>query len=256
MPRGPRKRSATGIYHVMLRGINKQRIFHDRQDHQTFLEGLRKYKSLSHFELFAWCLMPNHLHLLLREGAEGEPVDKIMRRLGTWYVYRYNRRYERSGPLFEGRYKSEAVEDDNYFLTVLRYIHRNPANAGIVASSALYLYSSYSAYLSEETGSLADTQTLLALISRGEFAAWHEQEDKAACLDLDVRSRQKSISDEKVLEVMRKASSASNLETFRDLPDKLRESTLQRMRKAGASLNQIVRLTGTSMATVRKVVGP
>ena len=256
MPRGPRKRSASGIYHVMLRGINKQRIFHDGQDHQTFLEGMQKYKNLSHFELFAWCLMPNHLHLLLRESAEGEPIDKIMRRLGTWYVYRYNRRYERSGPLFEGRYKSEAVEDDNYFLTVLRYIHRNPINAGIVASPALYPYSSYSAYLADGTGGLADTQTLLALISRDEFAAWHEQEDKVACLDLDAHPRQKSIPDEKALEVMRKASNASSLETFRDLPDMLRERTLQRMRKAGASLNQIVRLTGTSMAAVRKAVGP
>ena len=103
MPRGPRKRSNSGIYHIMLRGTNKQRIFHDDRDYQTFLEGLRKYQSLSNFVLFAYCLMPNHLHLLLRADAHSEPIGKIMRRLGTWYVYRYNRRYERSGPLFEGR---------------------------------------------------------------------------------------------------------------------------------------------------------
>ena len=87
MPRGPRKRSASGIYHVIARGTNKQRIFHDEKDCQTLLEGLRKYKDLCGFQLFAYCLMPNHLHLL-REGKESEPIDKIMRRLGTWYVFR------------------------------------------------------------------------------------------------------------------------------------------------------------------------
>ena len=131
MPRGPRKRSNSGIYHIMLRGTNKQRIFHDDMDYQTFLEGLGKYKALSGFQLYVWCLMPNHLHLLLRESKESEPIEKIMRRLGTWYVYHCNRRYERSSPLFEGRYKSEAVEDDSCFMTVLRYIHRNPVKAGI-----------------------------------------------------------------------------------------------------------------------------
>ena len=66
MPRGPRKRSHSGIYHIMLRGTNKQRIFHDEEDYATFLEGLSKYRELCRFELYAYCLMPNHLHLLLR----------------------------------------------------------------------------------------------------------------------------------------------------------------------------------------------
>jgi putative transposase len=253
MPRGPRKRSSSGIYHVMLRGSNKQRVFHDEADYRTFMEGLRKYKSLSGFHLYAWCLMPNHLHLLFREGRESEPIDKVMRRLGTWYVYRYNRRYERSGPLFEGRYKSETVEDDNYFLTVLRYIHRNPVKAGIAVSPALYPHSSYASYVSEEADGLADTQTLLALVPKEEIAAWHEQDDKAECLDVPERAKRTGISDEKAEQVMKRVSGAANLEAFLRLPDKRREGTLQRMRKAGASLNhQIVRLTGTSMAIVRK----
>lgn len=86
--------------------------------------------------------MPNHLHLLLREGGDEEPIGKVMCRLGTWYVYRYNRRYQRNGSLFEGRYRSEAVEDDNYFMTVLRYIHRNLVKARLVTSPALYPCSS------------------------------------------------------------------------------------------------------------------
>ena len=254
MPRGPRKRSHSGIYHIMLRGTNKQRIFHDEEDYATFLEGLSKYRELCRFELYAYCLMPNHLHLLLREGLEDEPVDKIMRRLGVWYVFRYNIRYERSGPLFEGRYKSEAVDRDDYFMTVVRYIHRNPVKAGLVASPALYPYSSYAAYLSESASLPVDTQKLLALIPREEIAAWLERDDKAKCLDVDEGAKRVRISDEKAVQVMRKASGAANLEAFLQLPDKRRANTIVRMRDAGASLRQIVRLTGVSLALVRKTV--
>lgn len=255
MPHGPRKRSNSGIYHIMLRGTNKQRIFHDDRDYQTFLEGLRKYQSLSNFVLFAYCLMPNHLHMLLRADAHSEPIGKIMRRLGTWYVYRYNRRYERSGPLFEGRYKSEAVEDDNYFLTALKYIHRNPVKAGIVTSPALYPYSSCSYYLSQQADDLVDTLTLLSLIPREELADWHDHDDKASCLDLDERPGQKRIPDEKALQVMQKASGAANSEDFARLSDERRAASIRKMRKAGASLPQLVRITGISMALVRKTLG-
>jgi putative transposase len=254
MPRGPRKRSNTGIYHIILRGTNKQRIFHDEADYQTFLEGLRKYNSMGCYRLYAWCLMPNHLHLLLQETVESEPIDKIMRRLDTWYVFRYNRRYERSGALFDGRYKSETVENDGYFLTVLRYIHRNPVKAGIAVSPALYPHSSYLSYISETPDNLIDTSALLALIPKGEIAAWHEQDDKTECLDMSERAGRKCISDEKAVQVMQRASGAANLEEFLRLPDNRKAGTLKRMRKAGASLSQIVRLTGTSMSIVRKTI--
>ena len=255
MPRGPRKRSNSGIYHIMLRGTNKQKIFQDEKDYQTFLEGLRKYHKLCDFQLFAYCLMSNHLHLLLCESAQGDPVDKIMRRLGTWYVYRYNRRYERSGTLFEGRYKSAVIENDNSFLAALRYIHRIPVKAGIITSPAHYHYSSYASYLADETDELVDTQVLRALIPKDEVAAWHQHDDKADCLDVTEQARRMSISDEKAVQVMKKACNTVYPEVFLQLPDIHRVSAIQQMRKAGASLNQIVRLTGTSMAMVRKAIG-
>ena len=238
----------------MLRDTNKQRIFHDDMDDRTFLEGLGKYKALSGFQVYAWCLMPNHLHLLLRESKESEPIEKIMRRLGTWYVYHCNRRYERSSPLLEGRYKSEAVEDDSCFMTVLRYIHRNPVKAGMVSSPELYPSSSYASYFMEGTDGLADKQALFALVPKEDLAAWHQRDDRAGCLDVADRAVRRGISDEKAVQLMRRVSGADNLEAFARMPDKHREITLQRMRKAGASLNQIVRLTGNSMAIVRKAV--
>lgn len=125
MPRQARKRSNTQIYHVMLRGINQQQIFEDNEDYAKFIQVIRDCKSLSGFQLFAYCLMGNHIHLLLKET--NEPIEQIFRRIGSRYVYWYNVKYRRVGHLFQDRFKSEPIETNEYFLTVLRYIHQNPS---------------------------------------------------------------------------------------------------------------------------------
>ncbi|MFA9560652.1 transposase [Evansella sp. AB-rgal1] len=132
MPRIARKKSSNGVYHIMLRGINRQTIFEDDEDKAKFLETLAKYKIKSCFELYSYCLMDNHVHLLLKEIEE--PLATIIKRISSSYVYWYNRKYRRCGHLFQDRYKSENVESDSYFITALRYIHQNPLKAGLVKS--------------------------------------------------------------------------------------------------------------------------
>ncbi|MCL2672285.1 MAG: transposase [Clostridiales bacterium] len=124
MPRTARRKSENGLYHVMLRGINQQQIFHDNEDNEKFLAVLKECKKVSEFELHAYCLMGNHVHLLLRTGKE--ELEQIFKRIGVRYVYWYNWKYKRTGHLFQDRYKSEPVENDEYYFTVLRYIHQNP----------------------------------------------------------------------------------------------------------------------------------
>ncbi|MFC4024421.1 transposase [Oceanobacillus longus] len=124
MPRKPRRKSRNGIYHVMLRGINRQTIFEDDNDRIRLLETIKRFKDISKFRIFCYCLMDNHIHLLLKETEE--PVSKAIQRISASYVYWYNDKYERSGHLFQERFKSENVETITYFLTVLRYIHQNP----------------------------------------------------------------------------------------------------------------------------------
>ena len=124
MPRQARRKSKTGIYHVIMRGINRQSIFEDDEDYERFIETLKKYKETSEYKIYAFCLMRNHFHLLMK--TEKEDLDLVIKRIAGSYVYWYNLKYHRSGHLFQDRYKSEAVEDDPYFLTVLRYIHHNP----------------------------------------------------------------------------------------------------------------------------------
>ena len=124
MPRAGRIKSVSGNYHVVLRGINKQRIFEDAQDYDKFWLILKDKQKLFGFSLFAWCLMPNHVHLLIKEKSA--PLSQIFQGFGSSFVYWYNAKYKRTGHLFEGRYRSEPVDDESYFLTVVRYIHLNP----------------------------------------------------------------------------------------------------------------------------------
>ena len=103
MPRGARKKSSSGIYHVVLRGINKQRIFEDNQDYRKFLEIIKINKDKSGTIVYAYCLMNNHIHLLIKEGTES--LGNTFRRIGASFVYWYNWKYNRCGHLFQDRYE-------------------------------------------------------------------------------------------------------------------------------------------------------
>ena len=135
MPRTARKKSHSQIYHVMLRGINKQQIFFDKEDNEYFIGLLKRYRDSCGYQLHAYCLMGNHVHLLLQEG-ENKTTGEIIRHIGSAYVYWYNLKYERTGHLFQDRFKSEPVESESYLLTVFRYILMNPVKAGICTVSA------------------------------------------------------------------------------------------------------------------------
>ena len=121
MPRTPREKSPSGIYHIMMRGINRQSIFSDDEDNEKFLTTLSDCKELCGFELYGYCLMGNHVHLLLKEADED--IGQIVKRISSRYVIWFNRKYMRSGHLFQERFKSEAINNDKYFVTILRYIH-------------------------------------------------------------------------------------------------------------------------------------
>ena len=103
MARKPRKKSLSGIYHVMLRGINKQTVFEDKTDRYRFMQTLVYVKQKSGLLLYGYCLMDNHVHLLIEEREES--ISKAIQRLSSSYVLWYNRKYERSGHLFQGRFR-------------------------------------------------------------------------------------------------------------------------------------------------------
>lgn len=127
MPRKSRIDAPGALHHVIGRGINRQEIFSDETDYRNFLDRLGDIVSKTKTPCYAWALLPNHFHLLLRTG--NAPVSRVMQRLLTGYAVTYNRRHRRFGHLFQNRYKSILCQEDPYLLELVRYIHLNPLRA-------------------------------------------------------------------------------------------------------------------------------
>jgi len=130
MPRQARLDAPGLLQHIMARGIERREIFKDDQDRQSFLERLAVILEETQTQCYAWALIPNHFHLLLRTSLT--PLSKVMRRLMTGYAVTFNKRHKRSGHLFQNRYKSIVCEEDPYLLELIRYIHLNPLRTGLV----------------------------------------------------------------------------------------------------------------------------
>src|SRR4030043_179551 len=130
MPRRPRLDAPGALHHVMGRGIERTRIFRNDRDREDFLNRLADLCTAGDLIVYAWSLMPNHFHLLVRTGRQ--PISKRWRKLLTGDVVNFNLRHKRYGHLFQHRYKSIICEEDPYLLELTRYIHPNPLRAGIV----------------------------------------------------------------------------------------------------------------------------
>jgi len=237
MPRDARRKSETGIYHVILRGINQQQLFEDAEDNVRFLEVLKKYKTASGFELYGYCLMGNHVHLLIKPIEED--LALVFKRIGVKYVGWYNLKYERTGHLFQDRYRSEPVEDDKYFLTVLRYIHLNPMKAGLCNKLDEYPWSSYAEYAGDHE--MVDTAFVLDMIGPAEFERFHSTENTDECLENHARLR---LTDGEVKKIMLEMCKCDNASNFMKFDSSARKEYIQILKAAGASIRQIGRLTG------------
>lgn len=135
-------------YHVMSRGQRKDRIFLDQHDMQKFLEFLENAKRLTDTKIIAFCLMPNHYHLLLRRGKIN--ISRIMRILNTNYAIYFNQKYKLFGHVFQDRYKSYIILSEKYLSSVIRYIHNNPVRKGMVENPSFYRYSSANDFAEEK----------------------------------------------------------------------------------------------------------
>ena len=167
MPRKSRIDAAGAIHHVIARGINRADIFSDDEDYKSFLNRLEAVLTGTKTACYAWALMPNHFHLLLRTGTT--PVSTVMRRLLTGYAVNYNRRHRRFGHLFQNRYKSVLCQEDLYLKELVRYIHLNPLRAGIVSdyrSLGRCYYCGHGVILGYLRNDWQDTKYVLNLFGR------------------------------------------------------------------------------------------
>lgn len=162
MARRPRAVAAGLLYHVIARGNQRQLTFLTDRDYDAYLVRLAKYRKRYGVELYAYCLMPNHVHLLLQTSEA--PLAKFMQGLQQSYTQRFNRIYDKVGHLFQGRYKAIVCERDDYLLTLIRYIHLNPVRAGLVEDPEAYPYSGHRAYLTDGGTALIEPRLALSML--------------------------------------------------------------------------------------------
>jgi putative transposase len=258
MPRYQREKSKSGYYHIILRGNERKNIFHDEEDKLRFIETLYEKKWENRFSLHAFCLMDNHVHLMLSEGVED--VAKVMKRISVSYVYYFNKKYKRVGHLFQDRFRSENVEGDSYILALARYIHQNPVKAGIVKSLDEYKWSSYTCYLNESNhySKVVETETVLGLLAGDKrtakklFEEYMNEEAQERFIDLmeDVEVMDEETAKElfeRMLGLGYNPDDNTKAQISDDLIKELREKT-------NLSIRKIAAITGLNKDKVNKML--
>ena len=243
MPRRPR--AAGQFSHVIVRGIGKQILFEDDGDRTKFLRLLERSRDDTGVIIMAYCLMENHVHLLIRD-ASGK-LALFMQKVGISYAGYYNRKYERIGHLFQDRFKSQIIVDDTGLLNVYRYILKNPEKAFICAASR-YRWSSYREYGKE--GGLTDSTMFQSLIGdRTSLDCFLQADsDYEGMEDLPVRH-----DDAWALGIIRSSLSAGSGTILQQMSKAERNEKLILLRRKGLTVRQLERLTGINRGVIQRV---
>ena len=243
-----RKPSPIEIYHVIYRGINKQRIFEDKEDYAMFLNIMRKYQPDCGFQLYAYCLMSNHIHLVIRPGSM--PLGQVFQHIVPSFVIWYNIKYQRVGHLFQTRFMSVPVKNEVHLLTVVRYVHQNPVKAGLCDSPEKYEYSSFRDYFDNK---MIDAQLMLSLVSGEYFRSFNCEENNDKCMDIDEEAP-RVLHDERAGRIMQDVSGCCCATDFQALPADRRDEALRDMYRVGVSMKQASRITGISYGVIKKAI--
>ena len=246
----------------MLRGINKSTIFHDQIDYMKMAKILATVSSPTEKDgetiaqgcaIYAYCLMPNHIHLLMSEV--GETLNKTMKRLGVAYVSYYNKRYERVGHLFQDRFKSEPVGDSTYFANVLRYIHFNPVEARMTKLPGHYKWSSWHEFEKPS----ADGRDIIEHSVPFGNANWQElrelilkniePDDLVNELEIE-RAKNLDESKQKLISLLPEGIQISDLT---DMPKSDRNAIIIKAIKSGVNQQHLARLIRLNRTTIQRI---
>ncbi len=243
--RRPRAQSESHIYHVITRGTGRQNIFEDDPDRHFFLNLLNALLTKHQGKLLAWCLMGNHVHLLLKTPLPS--LSLIMQQLKGRYAQRFNARHGRIGHLFSGRYKSIPIHDDAHLMAVVRYIHQNPVRAGI-STTCNYRWSSFPEYIGSPT--ITDTSFVASIFAdRVAFVAGHLVPVCAAEIRPDATSR---LSDDDARRIASRVAGSSKPQAIGEMPKRVRDRILGVLRGIGLSIRQLERLTGIGRGIIQR----
>lgn len=246
MPRTARTRAGTGLYHIMIRGADGRLLFLDDADCGRFLDTLLRAKAEDRFRLFAYCLMGNHVHLLLQEAQD--PLELVFRRIGASYVYYYNWKYQLHGHLFQDRFRSETVEDDAYFLDVLRYICQNPVKAGLCKSPLDYPWLGCSGITKDSA--LLDPFGSLTDLAGEDLLRFVREPCSGKHLD-DEGSRR--LTDREAIARLREVCGCDTVQEMGRWIGEQRDAAIRNALEAGISIRQLSRLTAISKTVIERV---
>lgn len=259
MPRQERKKSSSGYYHIMLRGNERKNIFKDDEDKLRVMEIIREKKNNGRFCLHAFCLMDNHIHLLISEGTED--ISTVVKRITVSYVYYFNKKHKRVGHLFQDRFKSEAVEDDRYILALARYIHQNPVKAGMVERVSDYKWSSYNCYLNYNNyfAEMLNTDIILGLFSEDKdvaikrFEAYMNEESDESFIDLEEEAE--VMDEEAARKLFQKMIKDHGLENKNNGKVQIPDCLIKEFReKTNLSIRSIAAIIGINKDKVNKIL--
>ncbi len=244
----PRELSEYDTYHLMARGVGQQIIFEDDKDYEQMLALIDKYLG-KRGKVIAWCLMSNHIHLLVE--LDMETLSKVMMSTLSEYALYFNQRHGRAGHLFQGRFRSKAIDSEQYFLQTIRYIHQNPVE-GEVTKTCVYKWSSYTTYLDGSDSEFS--QRLKELFgTREEFEEYHLYFDKSfKCWDDRTNRR---VSDSKAIKIAKKLLGDNPSFGINKLRRDARDSALRELGARGLTQKQIQRITGIGRGIVQRAVG-
>lgn len=245
MARQRRLNSNTGIYHVIARGNNKIDIFYDDEDRGRFMSTLKRYAKELSIRIYAYCLMTNHVHMVVNHGTDLTNLSMFMKKVLGSYVSYFNRKYERFGSLFQSRFISMPVEDMCYLRTLICYVHNNPASAGLSAAET-YPWSSYKEYFGEPVFTLPE-EIIAQFNGRETFFDFSQRyfAEKSNYNVLALEPYIKSAEREKsYISCISLILQNDNLQDWSMLGDCERQSKIRQIFACGVPISAIMRITG------------
>lgn len=245
-----RVESETGIYHAVSRGTGRQIIFEDNGDRKKFLDALESALEKTSATLYAWCLMGNHFHLIIRSNKES--LSKCMHIACGTYAHWFNKKSGRTGHLFQERFSSEPILSEAHLLSAVRYVHMNPEKAGISKHNQ-YFWSSYREYLGHP--GLCDTVFVLdAFGGMNHFVRFHAGErTEDRFIDADEwQTAPRRMNDQEAMRLATSILDTCSLEQLKSLAKDERDRGLAKLKKSGLSVRQIERLTGIGKSSIAR----
>ncbi len=210
MPIRRRRESSTGIYHVIVKGINNERIFNQQREKIYLKKIILKHLEVFEVEVYSYCIMSNHAHFIIR--AEIQVLSSFMAIVLSEYANYYNFKHHRNGHVFQNRFKSECIENEKYFWMCLRYIHLNPVKAGMVKKATRYKYSSMGEYLVDEPIIIHEKALAMSKKSFLDFDAFEKFHNERETEVFEDVADEKLLQEKKIaLEIAEEMMSENNL---------------------------------------------